>query len=242
MHETDAGKFEGFRGDKACQNGDNPFNPCPQISFGTRVENMPSVIASRSSLLAVAGLLVLSPVHAHAQWWRSTPVDFESCADTAEKAKSREEKTAALAECNAKFAGRRKPGGGYTYYDFMQDRTFDIAGPNPTPEEQKQIDNQYTAYLESQRRSHIAAAFTAKQQQQQEVQQQEVPQRVQPVSLRTEAEKIPVPVASPIKQAARIRASNCAKNAFSCEWPRLSQSIDDLKKLFGTTPNKPKRG
>jgi hypothetical protein len=202
---------------------------------------MPSVIASRSSLLAVAGLLVLSPAHAHAQWWRSTPVDFESCADTAEKAKSKEEKTAALADCNAKFAGRRKPGGGYTYYDFMQDRTFDIAGPNPTPEEQKQIDHQYTAYLESQRRSHIAAAFAAKQQQQQ---QQEAQQRVQvqQVSLRTDAEKIPVPVASPVKQAARIRASNCAKNAFSCEWPRLSQSIDDLKKLFGTTPNKPKRG
>ena len=197
------------------------------------------MIASRSSLLAVAavaGLVVLSPVHAHAQWWRSTPVDFESCADAAEKAKSKEEKTSALAECNAKFAGRRKPGGGYTYYDFMQDRTFDIAGPNPTPEEQKHIDHQYTAYLENQRRNTIAAAFTAKQQQQQETQR-----GVQPVVLRTEAEKIPVPVASPVKQAARIKASNCAKNAFSCEWPRLSQSIDDLKKLFGATPSKAKK-
>jgi hypothetical protein len=206
---------------------------------GTRVGELLSVIASRSSLLAVAavaGLVVLSPVRAHAQWWRSTPVDFESCADVAEKAKSKEEKTSALAECSAKFAGRRKPGGGYTYYDFMQDRTFDIAGPNPTPEEQKHIDRQYTAYLESQRRSHIAAVFTAKQQQQQESQQ-----RVQQVALRTDVEKIPVPVASPVKQAARVKASNCAKNAFSCEWPRLSQSIDDLKKLFGSTPNKAKR-
>jgi hypothetical protein len=188
------------------------------------------------AIAAGAGLVVLSPVHAHAQWWRGTPVDFESCADAAEKAKSKEEKTSALAECNAKFAGRRKPGGGYSYYDFMQDRTFDIAGPNPTPEEQKHIDQQYTAYLENQRRSHIVAAFTAKQQQQQESQQ-----RVQPVSLRTEAEKIPVPVASPVKRAARIKASNCAKNAFSCEWPQLSQSIDDLKKLFGATPGKAKR-
>ena len=99
-----------------------------------------------------------------AQWWRSAPVDFESCADVAEKAKTKEEKTAALAECNAKFAGRRKPGGGYTYYDFMQDRTFDIAGPNPTPEEQKKIDEQYTAYLERERRNSIAAALMAKQQ------------------------------------------------------------------------------
>jgi hypothetical protein len=197
-----------------------------------------SVIASRPSLLAiatVAGLIALSPVHAHAQWWRGTPVDFESCADTAEKAKTKEDKTSALAECNAKFAGRRKPGGGYTYYDFMQDRTFDIAGPNPTPEEQKHIDQQYTVYLENQRRNTIVAALAAKHHQQQESQQ-----GVQQVSLRSETEKVPVPVASPIKQAARIKASNCAKNAFSCEWPRLSQSIDDLKKLFGSQPSKKK--
>ena len=101
---------------------------------------------------------MLAPVRCDAQWWRSAPVDFESCADVAEKASTKEEKTAKLAECNAKFAGRRKPGGGYTYYDFMQDRTFDIAGPNPTPEEQKKIDEQYTAYLERERRNHIAAA------------------------------------------------------------------------------------
>ena len=108
---------------------------------------------------------MLAPVRCDAQWWRSAPVDFESCADVAEKAKTKEEKTAKLAECNAKFAGRRKPGGGYTYYDFMQDRTFDIAGPNPTPEEQKRIDEQYTAYLERERRSNVAAALAAKQQQ-----------------------------------------------------------------------------
>jgi len=198
------------------------------------------VIALRSSLHAiaiVAGLVALGPVHAHAQWWRSTPVDFESCADAAEKARTKEDKTAALAECNAKFAGRRKPSGGYTYYDFMQDRTFDIAGPNPTPEEQKNIDQQYTVYLESQRRDTIVAALAAKHQQQQELQQ-----GVQQVTLRAETEKVPVPVASPVKQAARIKASNCAKNAFSCEWPRLSQSIDDLKKLFGSSPSKAKRG
>src|ERR1700755_1385295 len=116
MRAIGTGRFCACRGDKACQNGDNPFNPCPQISFGTRVESMPSVIASRSSLLAVAGLLVLSPGHAHAQWWRSPPVYCDPCADPAEKAKSKKEKPAALAECTAKFAGRRKPGGGYTYY------------------------------------------------------------------------------------------------------------------------------
>ena len=114
----------------------------------------------------------------------------------------------------------------------MQDRTFDIAGPNPTPEEQKQIDQQYTTYLENQRRSTIAAALMAKQHQQQEVQQ---------VSLRAEAEKVPVPVASPVKQAARIKAANCARSSFSCEWPRLSEGINGLKKMFSATQNKAKK-
>ena len=195
------------------------------------------MIASRASsfvVAAIGSLMVLAPVRSDAQWWRSTPVDFESCADVAEKAKTKEEKTAKLAECNAKFAGRRKVGGGYTYYDFMQDRTFDIAGPNPTPEEQKKIDEQYTAYLERERRNHIAAALAAK--------QQEPPpaQDLQQVSLRTdqtsalpgETEKVPVPVASPVKQAARIKAAQCAKNQFSCEWPRLSEKVNELKKLF----------
>jgi hypothetical protein len=202
------------------------------------------VIASRASSFAIAtvgSLIVLAPVRCDAQWWRSTPVDFESCADVAEKAKTKEEKTAKLAECNAKFAGRRKVGGGYAYYDFMQDRTFDIAGPNPTPEEQKKIDEQYTAYLERERRNHIAAALAAK--------QQEPPpaQDLQQVSLRTEqsspppaeTEKVPVPVASPVKQAARIKAAQCAKNQFSCEWPRLSEKVNELKKLFN--PQQPQQ-
>lgn len=200
------------------------------------------MIASRASAFVVAaigGMVVLAPVRSDAQWWRSTPRDFESCADVAEKAKTREDRTAALAECNAKFAGRRKPGGGYTYYDFMQDRTFDIAGPNPTAEEQKKIDEQYTAYLERERRSHIAAAQAAKQQQQQEQQLQSA-QRVQQVSLRTEQppeiERVPVPVASPVKQAARVRAAHCARNSFSCEWPRLSEGINEIKKLFNPAP------
>ena len=199
------------------------------------------MIASRTSALFIAAtgsLLVLAPVRSDAQWWRSGPVDFESCAEAAEKSKTREEKTAALAECNAKFAGRRKAGGGYTYYDFMQDRTFDIAGPNPTPEEQKKIDEQYTVYLERERRNHIAAALAAKQKQQEQPQAPQG-QDVQQVSLRSEqvsplgeTERVPVPVASPVKQAARIKAAQCAKNQFSCEWPRLSESINELKRLL----------
>jgi hypothetical protein len=198
------------------------------------------VIASRGAGLPVAviaALVLLGPLRASAQWWSRAPADFEDCAEAAEKTASKEVKTAALAECNAKFAGRRKPGGGYTYYDFMQDRTFDIAGPNPTPEEQKKIDEQYTAYLERERRNTIAAALMAKQQQQ----VQQVSLRSDQEPARADAAKVPVPVASPVKQAARVRAANCARSSFSCEWPRLSETVNDLKKLFSSTPNKQKK-
>ena len=202
------------------------------------------MIASRTSALllaAIAGCFVLQPSRAHAQWWGSrTPADFEACADSAEKIATKEARGAALSECNAKYAGRRKPGGGYTYFDFMQNRNFDIAGPNPTPEEQKQIDEQYTAYLDNQRRSSIAAAFATKQQQQ--LQQASL--------LKNENEKAPLATgsvskpqaAAPAGDVKHLRATNCARHSFSCDWPRLSEGIKDLKKvLFGSSSSKAKR-
>jgi hypothetical protein len=192
-------------------------------------------MVSRSSALliaAIAACVVLAPSRAQAEWWSSKPADFEDCADRAEKA-AKEERAAKLSECHSKFAGRRKPGGGYTYFDFMQNRHFDIAGPNPTAEEQKQIDEQYIAYLDQERRSTIAAAFAAKQQQQQQVQQ---------AAFKSETEKVPVPRESPVKQQAaasdlraRAKATQCAKDSFSCEWPRLSDGINEVKKLFGAS-------
>lgn len=201
---------------------------------------MSSVVASRRAalLVAAAGFFLLTPSHAQAQWWKRAPVDFEECADAAEKAATKAEKTAALANCNAKFAGRRKPGGGYSYYDFLQDRTFDIAGPNPTPEEQKRIDAAYTAYLANQRRSDEAAQAAMRQQREQEQQAQQLQQ----VALRTEVARVPVPVERPKVQQTvgqRPKGAPCAKGSFSCEWPRLSESLNDLKKLFSPTPSKP---
>jgi len=188
-------------------------------------------------IVAITCCTALIPAQANAQWWGArAPADYEECAASAEKAASKEARASQLAECGVKFAARRKPGGGYTYFDFMQNRNFDIAGPNPTPEEQKKIDEQYTAYLERERRSHVAAALAAKQQQP----EQPPAQEWQQVSLRSELvspplgenEKVPVPVASPVKQAARIKAAQCAKNQFSCEWPRLSEKVNELKRLL----------
>ncbi|WP_342735654.1 hypothetical protein [Bradyrhizobium sp. B117] len=202
---------------------------------------MSVLVASRRVaplLVAAAGFSLLTPSHVQAQWWKRAPVDFEECADAAERAATKTEKTAQLADCNAKFAGRRKPGGGYSYYDFLQDRTFDIAGPNPTPEEQKKIDESYTAYLANQRRSNEAAQATARQQREQQEQQV---QQLQRVALRTEVERVPVPVERPKVQQAvgQRKGAPCTKGSFSCEWPRLSESLNELKKLFNPAPSKP---
>ena len=196
-------------------------------------------VSGKTSLL-MAGIVCcgfLPPHPAQAQWWSPrAPADFEECADRSENAAIPTEKTAQLSDCNAKFAGRRKPGGGYTYFDFMQNRNFDIAGPNPTPEEQKAIDEQYTVYLAQQRQSIIVAAFAAKQQQLQEA------------SFKSETEKIaPAPASkSPATVGdakPRMKPAACTRHSFSCEWPRLSEGIQDLKKmLFGSESGKAKRG
>jgi len=179
-----------------------------------------------AAFAACAGLV---PPGAQAQWWSRAPADFEECADKAEKAASKEEKASQLVGCNAKFAGRRKPGGGYTYFDFMQNRSFDIVGPNPTPEEQKKIDEAYTHFLDQERQNRIAAEAQLKAKAEQQL--------LQPASLRTE--RAPLPIVTP---RPRPKSTGCAQHSFSCDWPRLSESFKDLKKLFSSQPNKPKRG
>jgi hypothetical protein len=62
-----------------------------------------------------------------------------------------------MTDCGVRFAGRRKESGGYTYYDFLQNRSFDIAGPNPTEEGRKRIDMAYVSFLDSERREAVAA-------------------------------------------------------------------------------------
>jgi len=192
----------------------------------------------RSALLniAIACCVTLIPARAHAQWWGArAPADYEECAESAEKAAAREAKASQLSECDVKFAARRKPGGGYTYFDFMQNRHFDIAGPNPTPEEQKTIDEQYAAYLGRERRNAIAAAFTQKQQQ------------LQRAALESERKPAAPEVAGKPRvttlgnAASRPRTSNCASDSFSCNWPRLAEGFKDIKKLFGSAPDKAKR-
>lgn len=189
------------------------------------------LVPPKSALLiaAFAACAGLMPLRAQAQWWSRTPADFEECADKAEKAATREEKASQLVQCNAKFAGRRKPGGGYTYFDFMQSRSFDIAGPNPTPEEQKKIDEQYTRFLDQERQNRVVAEAKLRARAEQQL--------LQPASLQTE--KVPLPVVTP---RPRPKGAGCAPHSFSCDWPKLSESLNNLKKLFNSPPSKSKRG
>jgi hypothetical protein len=188
-------------------------------------------------VVAIACCVVLAPASASAQWWGArAPADYEECAESAEKTATKEAKTTQLAECGVKFAARRKVGGGYRYFDFMQNRHFDIAGPNPTPEEQRHIDEQYAAYLARERQSAITAAFTQKQQQ------------LRQAALEGEKKStIPLPVNRPRATtvgyaSSRPANATCAKDSFSCNWPRLADGIKDFKKLFGASPDKAKRG
>ena len=66
--------------------------------------------------------------------------DYEECAEEARaNFSSNIEYSKLITHCGERFAGRRKAGGGSTYFDFMQNRTFHIAGPDPTEGERKPV-------------------------------------------------------------------------------------------------------
>jgi hypothetical protein len=187
----------------------------------------PLVTVSRKPVLLcfviVFGLALIS-TRSSAQWWRfHTPVDFEECSESAEgTATSKEMRASLISECDAKFAGRRKPGGGYTYYDFMQNRHFDIAGPNPTPEELRQIDQKYTEFLDRRRQEGVVAAtFTQQQRQQAEL---ELAKETQSTP---SAVKVPIPVSRP---QARADAANCQDHPLSCSWSSFAAKIQNFRK------------
>ncbi|CAN5123620.1 hypothetical protein BH11PSE4_BH11PSE4_23610 [soil metagenome] len=186
-------------------------------------------------IVALLGCGVFAPTRGHAQWWTSTPADFEDCAERAERSSAA--KAEKLGDCEAKFAGRRKPGGGYSYYDFMQNRSFDIAGPNPTPAEQKAIDEQYTVYLDHQRRNVILAAFAQKQR---ELQMAALEPAAMPAAKAATAAAKDVRPVTVVTPRPRPKAAKCSE-PFACGWSRLTDGVRDLKKVLFGPPAKTKR-
>jgi hypothetical protein len=88
------------------------------------------------------------------KWNLFPPKDYEECAARAAKdAKSKDGLSVLLSICASDFKGRRKAGGGYAYYDSCQHRTFDIKGPNPTPDEVHYVKLQCLNYLDAEARA-----------------------------------------------------------------------------------------
>jgi hypothetical protein len=152
--------------------------------------------------------------------------DYEDCVERAQAlGLVGDEAGNLLSGCGARFAGRRKPDGGYSYYDFMQDRKFDIAGPNPSAEERKAIDSEYIGYLESQRREAISAAL-AKQQNEKLRVDIETARQPAGAPLALLPTSVPLPVPRRVAEQ-RERARHCAEDALFCTLTKLSSAVKD---------------
>ena len=169
------------------------------------------------------------------QWWpEHYPQDYEQCSEKAQRTASSEDKRISLmAQCDKQFVGRRKIGGGYTYYDFLQNRHFDIAGPNPTPNELKHFDEEYTLYLDTQRRDAVAAAIAERKSQsaQADVQDDRLTDSISspgPLMAITPT-KVPIPRARSL--TARSKGSRCEDPSLSCSWTNFSAGV---KNFFGS--------
>jgi hypothetical protein len=187
-----------------------------------------SIVLGLLALVAI-GLFLGLPIRGSAP---EAARDFEECAEALPASASFRQSSLApndapggsMMDCNARFAGRRKPGGGYSYYDFMQDRTFDIAGPNPTAEERKRMDREYIGFLDIQRRENVSAELAKRQDEQ----------------LRADLERARQPVGRPLiltpkspsspatkRSADRMKSAHCEDNSLACGWSKLSAAVKD---------------
>ena len=169
------------------------------------------------------------------KWWpQQNPQDFEQCSEKAQRtALSKDERISLIAQCDKQFVGRRKVGGGYTYYDFLQNRHFDIAGPNPTPNELKHFDEEYTLYLDTQRRDAVAAAIAERQSQsaQADVQDDRLTGSISSPGPPMVITPTNVPIPRARNSAALSKGSRCEDASLSCSWINFSEGI---KKFFGS--------
>jgi hypothetical protein len=191
----------------------------------------PVAFAAVTMLVAVAVWLGLRGSSPH------IARDFEECVEQVEAgAASNDERGVPMTDCGARFSGRRKPGGGYTYYDFMQDRSFEIAGPNPTADERKQIDREYMVFLDAQRRDAIPAELTSRQDEQLKADLERARQPVGP-SIPVGPPTVLTPkvsaAAAAKKPADRPKSVRCEVGSLSCGWARFSAVV---KNAFASSP------
>src|SRR6202166_1546973 len=175
---------------------------------------------TKTLMVALVALALL----ALSVWWlgfggspAQSARDFEECVEQDQaKGPSNDERGALKTGCNARFAGRRKAAGGYTYYDFMQNRNFDIAGPNPTAQERKQIDREYMGFLDTQRRETMSAELAKKQNEQLQADLESAHQPVgPPMTL--------LPRKRPVERTKPVR---CEEASLSCSWAKFSAVVE----------------
>ncbi len=191
----------------------------------------------RSSFVAIAYICSALGVSTWLglQLWPQNIQDFEQCAKKAERtAASADHRASLIDQCDKQFLGRRKMGGGYTYYDFLQNRRFDIAGPNPTPTELKHFDEEYTLYLDAQREDAVAAAIAEKQRLKVLADFQNGPYLTGSIPppgppMVITPPHAPIPGAG--SPAARSKGPRCEDASLSCNWTKFSAGI---KKIFGS--------
>jgi hypothetical protein len=185
--------------------------------------------------LAVAAAAVVALAFVWLEFDGSSPdlaKDFEDCVERAQaQGAPPDELGGMLSACNARFAGRRKPDGGYAYYDFMQDRKFNIAGPNPTAEERKAIDREYIVYLEGQRREAVSAALAKRQDDQLRI---DIETARQPAGapLALTPGNVPIPVPRRVAEQ-REKAKHCTEDTLFCTLSKLSSAVKDA---FASSP------
>jgi hypothetical protein len=189
--------------------------------------------SAKTYLIALAAVLAVILAVAAFSLRGSSPEsarDFEECvealganssADQSSQS-SGEERGAAMTGCSARFAGRRKAGGGYTYYDFMQGRNFDIAGPNPTAEERKQIDREYIAFLDVQRQEAVSAELAKKQDERLRADLETARQPAGPPLVLT-PKNAPAPAAK--RPVDRSKSTRCDDDSLACGWSKLSAAV-----------------
>jgi hypothetical protein len=175
-------------------------------------------------------------------WWpQQSPQDFEQCAEKAQGiAASEDRRISLIAQCDKEFAGRRKSGGGYTYFDFLQNRHFDIAGPNPTPNELKYFDEEYTVYLDTQRRDAVAAAIAERQNQGMQIALEDagLTDLISSPEPSTVIAPTKVPLPRARSSAMRSRGSRCEEASISCSWSNVSAGIKNFFNSYATA-NRP---
>jgi hypothetical protein len=175
-----------------------------------------------AAILIVATAVVTTIVVSN--WNLFPPTDYEDCAARAAKdAKSTDALSVLLSICDSDFKGRRKSGGGYAFYNSCQGRasdigrTFDIKGPNPTPDEQENMKAQCLADIQAEQRAAEQEAAAARKVAAQEA---EAVRKAQQVAANQAAQERAAAAAAAsalqLKKSQTIPAVHATVNGFEC--------------------------